>query len=101
MICSSTTINHDTRSEFIARTFNKRHRKVFHVITLYRYYVIFFISTLEQLLYKIPLTYSIFILDDFNLDFHKEVDKYKNLQILHVYMSKYHLKQNLSISTTK
>ena len=95
MICSSTTINHHSGSEFIATTFNEGHRNAIHLIMLYRFHVtsIFsFINTLEQILCTIPLACLIVILGDFNMDFDKEVDKYKGLQILHACMSKYHFK---------
>ena len=96
--------NHHSGSDFIATTFNEGHRKAIHVITLYRSHVtsiLPFINILEQLLCQIPLACPIVILDDFNIDINKEVEKYKDLQILHACMSKYHFKQKISISTTK
>ena len=63
--------------------------------------ILAFINILEQLRCKRPLACPTVILGDFNIDFDKEVDKYKNLQIFHAYMSKYYFKQHLSISTTK
>ena len=104
MMCSSMTIDHLSGSEFIVATFNEGHRKAIHVITLYRSHltsILSFISCLEKLLCKIPLACPTVILGNFNIDFNKEIDKHKYLQVLHVCMSKYHFKQHLSISKTK
>jgi len=60
------------------------------VITLYRSHVtsiLFFIIILEHLLCKVPLTCSTIIHGDFNIDFGKEVDKFKkftNISFMYV-----------------
>ena len=51
MICSSKTINNQSGSNFIATTFNEGHRKVVHVITLYRSratLILLFMNILKQ-----------------------------------------------------
>ena len=103
VICSSKRRNYHSGSEFIAVMLNEGHRKAIHVIMLYWSHVTLILSCiniLEQLLCKIPLACPIVILDDFNMDFDK-IDKYKDIQIFHACMSKYHFKQHLSIFTTK